>query len=204
MSTFAAKYVWVPSGIARCGCCHASMPRLARVAPLARAMGWRYGYDWLCPMHRAAVYPEIRRGIEDSLRRHREFEVARLSGKYPDLFAPVGPSAVDADSPLPAAVAHSPHTFGLVVVVAESFNFPFAEQLEQHLLRTLAANPAYPLAPETKLTAMHVPALPSETRAAMEPFVGSLQERYERRGGRWQTVFHPTTLGIAFLVVYLE
>lgn len=188
MSRFAEKYLWVPWPTF-CGWCNHQMHGLARIALFARAMGWRYGDPWRCPEHRAAVYTR------------REAEYARLLQK-PRGFSTSAPPIPAPASPAP--VEHSTRSFGLVLVVAESSSFPFAEQLEQQLLRRLAANPTYPLAPEAKVTTVRVPALPAETRSALEPFVWSLQERHKRRGGRWQTVFQPTTLGVTFLVIYLE
>ena len=95
-------------------------------------------------------------------------------------------------------------TFSLVLVVAEQSAFPFAEGLEQKLIRRIATQPRFPLAPDVRITPLRAPALPAETRAAVQGVVWALQQQHGKRGGRWETEFYPTPVGVTFMVVYLE
>lgn len=95
-------------------------------------------------------------------------------------------------------------TFSLVLVVAEQSAFPFAEGLEQQLIRRIAAHPRFPLTSDFRLTTLRAPALPAETRDAVQPVVWALQRQHGKRGGRWETEFYPTPVGVTFMVVYLE
>lgn len=76
-------------------------------------------------------------------------------------------------------------------------------QAEQRLLRTVAANPRFPLTPEAEFVTEHGPELPAETKEAVEPFIWSLQTRHNKRRGAWQVDFF-SPLGFSFMVVYLE
>lgn len=94
-------------------------------------------------------------------------------------------------------------TYSKVVVVGEKSETPLFEQLEQKLLRTLAENPRFTLAPDAEFVTEHVAQLPAETKLAVEPFVWSLQDRHGKRGGAWQVDFFDP-LGFSFMAVYLE
>src|SRR5688572_25199663 len=96
-------------------------------------------------------------------------------------------------------------TYSKVVVVGEEFlmETPMHAQVEQKLLRTVAANPRYPLAQDVEIMTERVPELPAETKEAIQPFIWSLQTRHGRRGGAWQVDFFDP-LGFSFMVCYLE
>lgn len=94
--------------------------------------------------------------------------------------------------------------FSRVLVVAEQSAFPFAEGLEQQLLRRIASQPRFALTADVRVTTLRAPALPAETRESVEPVVWALQQEHGTRGGRWETEFYPTPVGVTFMVVYLE
>lgn len=94
-------------------------------------------------------------------------------------------------------------TYSKVVVISEKSESPMLEQLQQKLLRTLAANPRFPLTPDVEFVTEYAEQLPAETKDAVEPFVWALQDRHAKRGGAWQVDFFDP-LGFSFLAVYLE
>lgn len=214
MSDFVEQHILIPRHRRFCSECYTRMPALATIAPLARLAGWSfYGYVWLCRAHKASRNPEIRKRLDDKLatiraeaatevarwRAEADREVMRRMGHAP---APDLPQPRRMD-PGPAPAAES-GAFGQVFVLAEESAFPFAEGLEQKLLRQITQHPRFPLAAGAQITSLRVPELPAEARASLEGVISTLQTRFNRRGGRWQGEFYPTPVGVTFLVVYLE
>ncbi|HEV8365538.1 MAG TPA: hypothetical protein VGQ52_18610 [Gemmatimonadaceae bacterium] len=94
--------------------------------------------------------------------------------------------------------------YSLVLVVAEDFMKSLVrDQAERRLLRTIAAQPPFPLTLNARIETLSVPVLPREDKAAVEAVVCALQTKYGRRGGDWQAEFY-NKLGFAFMVLYLE
>ena len=113
----------------------------------------------------------------------------------------------EAAAPAPRALldrSESPDTMYALVLVA---GVPLADypigQHESELVKKIAAAPPYPLLPDATITTLRGMTLPTFTRSAVEPFVWSLQARFNRRGGAWQAEYFEFPLA-RFLVLYLE
>jgi hypothetical protein len=193
VTTFKERFLVVPEYRA-CRWCREFMPKWARLALLGRLMGWSNdGTAWSCPEHRPPRNAEEKEQLDAKLAERRRMNAERESEINLDLGIvrpPFEPEATRA--------------FSHVVVIAEESAFPMAEMLEQKLIRQIGSNPRFPLAAGVIITSMHAPELPAESKSAVEPVVWSLQQRFSKRGGRWETEFYPTPLGTTFLVVYLE
>ena len=134
-----------------------------------------------------------------------------MTATTPGVAAPTGSTpatAREAATPAPGSLRapgmESPDTrYALVLVMGVPLaDFPFGQH-EAELVKKIAAAPSYPLLPDATITTLRGMNLPPFTRSAVEPFVWSLQARYERRGGAWQTEYFEFPLS-RFLVVYLE
>ena len=213
MGEFVERYILVPDHQRYCSECHALMPALTAIAPLARLAGWSFYADrWFCGAHAPSRNPAIRKRIDDKQaeilakaaaeaarwRAEADRELIRRMGHAPP------PQPLQSPKAETVSAASTSATFGQVLVVAEESAFPFAEGLEQKLLHQIEQHPRYPLAAGARVTTLRVPALPAEASASLEPFVWTLRSRFDRRGGRWQGEFYPTPVGVTFLVVYLE
>lgn len=94
--------------------------------------------------------------------------------------------------------------YGLALVVgAERPGTPGFATAEMVLVEQTLRAPRYPMTRDARITALGATQLPPAERTALEPFVWSVQSRYQRRGGAWQVDFHDVA-GHRFLVVYLE
>jgi len=77
------------------------------------------------------------------------------------------------------------------------------KQVEDRLVRTIAAQPRIPLTTQVSIDTLRTEDLPANTRQALEPTIWALQHRFNKRGGRWQVDFYDPA-GYSFMVVYLE
>ena len=136
MGEFVERYILVPDHQRYCSECHALMPALTAIAPLARLAGWSFYADrWFCGAHAPSRNPAIRKRIDDKQaeilakaaaeaarwRAEADRELIRRMGHAPP------PQPLQSPKAETVSAASTSATFGQVLVVAEESAFPFAE-----------------------------------------------------------------------------
>lgn len=125
--------------------------------------------------------------------------IALIQGTSPEPVEGTTDETVESQETIPISTMN----FSVVFIVVEELQALAAEQLEHRLRDKIKEQPRYPLTSDAQIKSLRVPELPNETVGEVSTFIGTLQRRYNR-GGRWQTEFYPTPIGVTFLVVYLE